>query len=689
MIKKSIVLIVALVCLFTAGVAPVANALSENAKYYESVPEIVYATVGKPYIIYYNNVVSLPGIKIVFNIPQELKKNYYTNRIVIAANGAGDYTIPWRVYDSEYVLIDSGEMKFVARESNLKNMTGMVFGDSTVNAGIVTETMLEAFEDSGKKLTLIGTRGTSPNLHEGRGGWSASMYCTLSEQGLYDNPFYNNGFDFSHYMKTQGKKRLDFVAIQLGINDIKKMTLENYSSERVLQYFDCIVESIKKYDSSIMILIGLTIPPSEDVSDFDSSNVFSSEFEYRNNIIHFVSDLMEHYKGTENVYFSAINCCIDTKKELKDLVHPTDAGYAKIGAQYVSTLNALTNKKIVIKAPKITEIKVAKGSVILTWSGTYGATKYQILRNNKVIGEVDELTYRDTGVSSGKTYSYKIKAICSDNKAYMSAAKNSLYIGTPTLVSATTNSKGITVKWNSVGSAKQYFVYRKVKGGSWSRIATTQKTAYTDTKVSSGTRYFYTVIAGINDTKSSYDNAGVAAIYLSKPQLSSVSNKSGGAVIKWKAVKGAKGYYVYRKTSKNGKWTKLGAVKATSYTDKKVASGKGYYYTVKAYNSNGISGYTSGGILTKFLSTPVLSKAKANKTGITVTYGKVAGAESYNIYRKSGKGSWSKIATVKGNSKVSYTDKTAKKGVTYTYTVMAVSGKYISSYNSKGISAKR
>ena len=33
-----------------------ASALSENARYYESIPETVHATVGNPFKIFYNNI---------------------------------------------------------------------------------------------------------------------------------------------------------------------------------------------------------------------------------------------------------------------------------------------------------------------------------------------------------------------------------------------------------------------------------------------------------------------------------------------------------------------------------------------------------------------------------------------------------------------------------------------------------
>ena len=58
---------------------------------------------------------------------------------------------------------------------------------------------------------------------------------------------------------------------------------------------------------------------------------------------------------------------------------------------------------------------------------------------------------------------------------------------------------------------------------------------------------------------------------------------------------GATKYYVYRATSKNGKYTKVATVTATTYRDSKAKKGKTYYYKVKAVaaNSKANSAYSS------------------------------------------------------------------------------------------------
>ncbi|HCI27026.1 MAG TPA: hypothetical protein DFH99_05710 [Roseburia sp.] len=56
--------------------------------------------------------------------------------------------------------------------------------------------------------------------------------------------------------------------------------------------------------------------------------------------------------------------------------------------------------------------------------------------------------------------------------------------------------------------------------------------------------------------------------------------------LKWKKVANADGYVIYRATSKNGKYQKIKTIqkgRITGYTDKKVKTGKKYYYKVKSF----------------------------------------------------------------------------------------------------------
>lgn len=87
--------------------------------------------------------------------------------------------------------------------------------------------------------------------------------------------------------------------------------------------------------------------------------------------------------------------------------------------------------------------------------------------------------------------------------------------------------------------------------------------------------------------------------------------------------------------------------------------------------------------------TPKLTSVSNIKAGVKFNWKKVSGAEGYVIYRKLGSGAWKKLTTVYGAGKYTYTDKTAKKGKTYRYSVQAFHGAYKSKYNTTGLKIKR
>ena len=217
------------------------------------------------------------------------------------------------------------------------------------------------------------------------------------------------------------------------------------------------------------------------------------------------------------------------------------------------------------------------------------------------------------------------------------------------------------------------------KEHSWSGWKTEKKA----TVNSAGLKY-----RGCTECGEVLETAKIPQLKCSKPKLSKIENTTSGVKITWGKVSGADKYDVYRKTGSKGKYSKIGTTSKTYYTDKKASSGKKYYYYVKAVNEAGSSSASSS--LSKYyLADTTLSTPKSTKSGITLKWKKITGADGYMVYRKTGSGSYSKIATVKGNSKVTYTDKSAKKGKKYTYKIKAYKSKTYSAYsNTKTITDK-
>lgn len=161
-----------------------------------------------------------------------------------------------------------------------------------------------------------------------------------------------------------------------------------------------------------------------------------------------------------------------------------------------------------------------------------------------------------------------------------------------------------------------------------------------------------------------------------KPQVQATAS-TGGVKVQWTALPGAEGYRVYRDSGKG--FVLLTTVKTLSYTDTGAGNGQAVRYAIEAVRGTAVSQKGVSGTVTR-LSTPSVS-VKAGTGSVTVSWGSVKGAKSYVVYRKVAGGSWQRIATT---TSIKYTDKKAKKGVSYSYTVRAVAGSSQSAYKASG-----
>ena len=259
----------------------------------------------------------------------------------------------------------------------------------------------------------------------------------------------------------------------------------------------------------------------------------------------------------------------------------------------------------------------------------------------------------------------------------------------PKLSSASNTTSGIQLKWSKVSGATGYILYRKTGTGSWSRIADIKNgstVSYIDKTAKSGTTYTYTIRAYSGKYMSDWKTTKTIK-RLADPTVSSASNITAGVQIKWSKVTGATGYIVYRKTG-TGSWSRVADIKSgstVSYTDKTAKSGTTYTYTVRAYSGSTMGDWSSTKAI-KRLADPTVSSASNITAGVQVKWAKTAGATGYVVYRKTGTGSWSRLATIKSGSTTSYTDKSAKSGTNYSYTVRACNGSTMSDWhNSKTV----
>ena len=219
-------------------------------------------------------------------------------------------------------------------------------------------------------------------------------------------------------------------------------------------------------------------------------------------------------------------------------------------------------------------------------------------------------------------------------------------VKTPTVT--VKNSKGTTLK-NGTDYTVAYASGRKMPGQYAVKI--TFKGNYSGSKV-----LYFTILPGVTS------------------KIATATNSS-AIKIAWKAVPGATGYRVFQYDTKTKKYVTLKTTTGTSYTVTKLKSGTSYKFAVRAYTIVNGKVYWAAGYKTITATTnpgtPTL-KAVAGTRKATLSWNKQNGATGYLLYMATSKnGKYTKIATLKGNTKVSYTKTGLTKGRYYYFKVIA------------------
>lgn len=274
---------------------------------------------------------------------QLYKWDYTAKEWTARGNYLGSQELTVKTYkDSK--LISQIAVELVTSKMRTTPLSILVLGDSTINAGKVTQRLVDVL---GTNVNLLGTNGSGENRHQGYSGWKWSDYrLKISAMGN-ENPFYNpdtKDFDLAYYMDQQGYSSIDVVCIQLGINDIflsKSYSAATIAIETVKKHADFIINNINEYDSSIKVALHVTIPPTDNIDNFGNAySVSQSQWRYRLNNFMLVKEMISYFKD-KDVDLVPINIVLNTYTDLADGVHPDDAGYTAMGDMVINYLNSL------------------------------------------------------------------------------------------------------------------------------------------------------------------------------------------------------------------------------------------------------------------------------------------------------------------------------------------------------------
>lgn len=369
-------------------------------------------------------------------------------------------------------------------------------------------------------------------------------------------------------------------------------------------------------------------------------------------------------------------------------------------AEEYAAANGFEFFNTLLDTPELIEAAAENSGVTLYWNAVERADGYIVYR--KVNGgswarltevSADEKTvYCDFSVKGGNVYTYTVRAsligyLSAYDKAGVSA--ECIKLPVPVLESATVGSAGITVTWQNIPAAKNYTLYKRTASSKWYEIAEfgAGTVSYTDTSVTNGITYYYTLTASRGDIISGYDPQGVSAVFLKgEPKLTGAVNDVYGVTVSWNAVSGSEKYIVYRRTA-GASWVKLATVsgKTLKYTDKTAVGGNTYIYTVASVFGGARGLYNKTGISCKYIETPK-PVIKCTSEGLNISWAKCAGAKRYRIYRMGADGKWVKLATSVSADITSFNDRSVQSGKKYTYTVKSLNGSLSSSFVKAGVS---
>lgn len=320
------------------------------------------------------------------------------------------------------------------------------------------------------------------------------------------------------------------------------------------------------------------------------------------------------------------------------------------------------------------------------------------------IASVDEggmITAKNVGSAeiTAKSASGKTAVIAVNVKEEMSDTKTTASSPIPLVSSIYNNGGGVYLSWNKVSGAAKYRLFKKTTAG-YSTVADTTSLSYTDSKVTSGTSYFYTVRA--MDSKGaytgSYENSGSPIKYVAPASIGTVENTSTNIKLSWNKVAGADRYRLFYKAGSNP-WAHWKTTTKLTKTYSPVKSGESYSFAIISLDADkNPLNIIKTSPARKFLSKPSLKLVKRSKSGkkIKLSWTKVNGAKKYvlNVLKTKKKvkvvnkktkktkvklvknKKWKKLKTTTANTLVC----SGALGIDYKYTVKCVdsSGKSFS-----------
>lgn len=355
--------------------------------------------------------------------------------------------------------------------------------------------------------------------------------------------------------------------------------------------------------------------------------------------------------------------------------------------------------------PKSTElhsgIDPETGMIKLWWDPVEGVAGYRILRckdDDSLMWAIDATTgtsYVDTGARVGGEYFYSLE-LCDHEGVVIGESGITWQVrpmARPKVFAHNVPGNGKPrITWRDVPSADDYEVYRCDRAdGQYEKVATVEKTGYTDLDAKPGEVWYYQIRAHAlfgneywdYDVYSERSKPVERACKPGTPTVTAGTDAVGTVIrLDWDPVEGAQFYRIYRAEQEEGPYLYQDSVKGTVYRDPDMDAG--HWYQVRAVTGTARSSASKALFADGRLTAPKVFVHNIPKTGKPrITWKPVDGAVGYEIYRYTFGQTAKK--PVRTTTDTGFTDHKAEPGVCYYYKVRAI---HADGKRSSGMSAQ-
>lgn len=223
------------------------------------------------------------------------------------------------------------------------------------------------------------------------------------------------------------------------------------------------------------------------------------------------------------------------------------------------------------------------------------------------------------------------------------------------------------ISWDAVEGAEKFNIYDRDNKFITSVDGT--KSSATIEKLETANTYGY-IVGAVKDGAEVIIPAGEG--YLYDPPTVKARIFEEIVLVDWDNDGFGSNYEIYRKDGADGEWKKIyEGSSSSSYRDRTVKDGNVYYYSMRVGDkSTGVfSAFAEKEAKVVYILPTEVTKVTTSKTSVKIQWKESSVADYYQIYRKESGGSWKLVHTTDSGDVTTYTDKKAKAGIVYYYSV--------------------